>query len=840
MLVPLRSICGLAILAVVLATAQSASGSISVSCAPSGSVTLSNPNPPLLGSSVTAIPSQGVVEQSVNGGAFLVKGVGDPISWAANSTVNYRNTSAAASDSFSIGGFAFSVTITAGPPPTATTTTTSDVTITVQATDQAIGVSAQVSPIPPSGTVTFAIPGAGSNAVATVNAQGSASGNFVVTGGTPSGNYTITATFHGPANYASSFGTATLHINFFTTVTAPAHAMTTYNPAAHGVALNVAVTSQFGGTVAVGKVTFTVMDGANALGSAVQSGTVAANAASANFSVPAGTPPGDYSITADYSGGGNFLPSTGYGTLTVNKADQVIGFGPLSDVQYGVAAFALSATPGATGNPVTFSVVSGPGSLQGNMLTVTGGGAIVLKADEAGDANYNAGVAQTTQHVTPAPLTVTADPQTRVYGAANPTLTFSAAPFLNGDTAATTLTGALATTPPSSPVGSYPITQGTLASTSYAITFVASTLTVTKATLTLTADPQFKVAGAANPSLTYSFSGFVNNDDASAVGGAAELQTFADDTSPPGDYPILFSGTSLSAVNYMFDLVNGVLHVANPPGSQVDEIDAASCEATDLTVHWSRTDGETDPVTFSVFVSEDHGAFVPLVTDTTDTSAPFTGTLGKTYGFYSVEKDEVGNVQQPPAIPDIEYVIAACDGNDLAVTKIKAPKTVTLTQKVPARLVRVKVEIQNRSPHPETVPDLVALGKLAHFDVGSNGLGCVAPLAIVHAGKPQKKLPLTLKSKAKVQVLFDLPIACANDAAKGTGHEDYRLTAHVSHSALGSGDAHVADDACPRTVTPPGEIDPFPNGKILDKGCGAKQPDKTLGLPLLVDVLVKP
>ena len=127
-----------------------------------------------------------------------------------------------------------------------------------------------------------------------------------------------------------------------------------------------------------------------------------------------------------------------------------------------------------------------------------------------------------------------------------------------------------------------------------------------------------------------------------------------------------------------------------------------------------------------------------------------------------------------------------------------------------------------------------------HFDVGSNGLGCVPPVALIHAGKPQHKLPLTLKPTAKVQVLFDLPIACANDATKGAGHEDYRLSAQVFHSALGSGDAHPADNGCPRTVSPPGEIDPFPNGKILDKGCGAKKPDKTLGLPLLLDVLVKP
>src|SRR6185369_1724376 len=167
-------------LAVVVALlAPEGAHAVTVSCGLNGSVTLSNPNPGMLGSTVTAVPSHGVVEQSVNGNPFFVKSVGDPISWSANSIVNYRNTSAAATDQFSIGGFVFDVTITAGSPPTATTTTTTDVTITFSAAAQAIPVSAHVSPTPPSGTITFSIPGAGSNATATVNAQGNASGNFI-------------------------------------------------------------------------------------------------------------------------------------------------------------------------------------------------------------------------------------------------------------------------------------------------------------------------------------------------------------------------------------------------------------------------------------------------------------------------------------------------------------------------------------------------------------------------------------------------------------------------------------------------------------------------------------
>jgi hypothetical protein len=36
-----------------------------------------------------------------------------------------------------------------------------------------------------------------------------------------------------------------------------------------------------------------------------------------------------------------------------------------------------------------------------------------------------------------------------------------------------------------------------------------------------------------------------------------------------------------------------------------------------------------------------------------------------------------------------------------------------------------------------------------------------------------------------------------------------------------------------------GLTDPFPDGKLIDKGCGAKKSDKTLGGPVLTDVSSK-
>jgi hypothetical protein len=82
--------------------------------------------------------------------------------------------------------------------------------------------------------------------------------------------------------------------------------------------------------------------------------------------------------------------------------------------------------------------------------------------------------------VTAAALSVTANAQTRVYGTANPPLTYTETGLVNGDT----LMGALATTATvtSSVAGSpYAITQGTLAASSnYTLSYTGANLTVTE------------------------------------------------------------------------------------------------------------------------------------------------------------------------------------------------------------------------------------------------------------------------------------------------------------------------------------------------------------------------
>ena len=102
--------------------------------------------------------------------------------------------------------------------------------------------------------------------------------------------------------------------------------------------------------------------------------------------------------------------------------------------------------------------------------------------------------------VTPAPLTITADNQTKVYGgcAADPDGQLHAASSTATPSASLTTQPTLSTTATagSHVAGSpYAITASGAVDANYTISYVAGTLTVTPAPLTITADNQTKVYG---------------------------------------------------------------------------------------------------------------------------------------------------------------------------------------------------------------------------------------------------------------------------------------------------------------------------------------------------------
>jgi hypothetical protein len=76
-------------------------------------------------------------------------------------------------------------------------------------------------------------------------------------------------------------------------------------------------------------------------------------------------------------------------TFTVAKGTQTISFPAIGDQTYGAAPITLSATS-TSGLAVKFTLVSGPGSVTGNTLTLTGAGKVVVRANQAGNADYAA------------------------------------------------------------------------------------------------------------------------------------------------------------------------------------------------------------------------------------------------------------------------------------------------------------------------------------------------------------------------------------------------------------------------------------------------------------------
>jgi gliding motility-associated-like protein len=73
--------------------------------------------------------------------------------------------------------------------------------------------------------------------------------------------------------------------------------------------------------------------------------------------------------------------------LTIAQSSQNITFNPLADKIFGDANVAISATASSS-LAVSFSIASGPATLSGNTLSITGAGTVVIEATQTGDANY--------------------------------------------------------------------------------------------------------------------------------------------------------------------------------------------------------------------------------------------------------------------------------------------------------------------------------------------------------------------------------------------------------------------------------------------------------------------
>ena len=200
-------------------------------------------------------------------------------------------------------------------------------------------------------------------------------------------------------------------------------------------------------------------------------------------------------------------------------------------------------------------------TLTTTVTAASNAGSYGITAAGAVDANYSITYVSGTLSVTQAALTITANNQSKVYGAALPTFTASYSGFVNGDTSASLTTKPVLTTTATaaSNVGSYAVTAAGAVDANYSITYVSGTLSVTQAALTITANNQSMVYGAALPALTANYSGFVNGDTSASLTTGPTLTTTATAASHVGSYGITAAGAV--DANYRITYVGGTLSV---------------------------------------------------------------------------------------------------------------------------------------------------------------------------------------------------------------------------------------------------------------------------------------
>ncbi|HEJ4973963.1 TPA: two-partner secretion system adhesin CdrA [Pseudomonas aeruginosa] len=165
-------------------------------------------------------------------------------------------------------------------------------------------------------------------------------------------------------------------------------------------------------------------------------------------------------------------------------------------------------------------------------------------------ANYDLSYQGNNLTITKALLNVIADAKTKVYGDADPSLTYQVSGLKNGDTAGAVLNGGSLSRVAGENVGVYGINQGDLAlnSGNYDLSYQGNNLTITKALLNVIADAKTKVYGDADPALTYQVSGLKNGDTAGAVLNGGGLVRVSGEN--VGNYAIQQGGLGLVSGNY--------------------------------------------------------------------------------------------------------------------------------------------------------------------------------------------------------------------------------------------------------------------------------------------------
>jgi hypothetical protein len=430
----------------------------------------------------------------------------------------------------------------------------------------------------------------------------------------------------------------------------------------------------------------------------------------------AASPSGSYPITPAGGTSANYNFNYVNGTLSVGKALLTITANPAASV-YGAPLVAGTVTYSGFVNG------DGPGSLTtlptvaNSAVAASPVGSYILTPGGAASPNYTIVYANATYTITPAALAITANNANMTYGGAVPALTVLYSGFVNGDDASklTPAPAITTTATPTSPVGAYPVTTSGAANPNYIITYNAGTITIGKATLTVTADGKSMPLGGPLPALTVSYSGFAGADNAASLTTQPTATTTATATSAAGAYTITPAGGV--SPNYNFSYVNGTLSVgkalltitANSAGSVFG---APIVDAGSLTV------------TYSGFVNGDGPA--NLTTQPTVANSAF---AGAPVGSYALVPSGASSANYNIAYVNNTYTISPA-----ALTISAVNQTMTYGSPVPTLVASYSGFVNGDNPATLTTPPTITTTATSSSGAGSYPItisGAVDPNYII-------------------------------------------------------------------------------------------------------------
>ncbi len=242
--------------------------------------------------------------------------------------------------------------------------------------------------------------------------------------------------------------------------------------------------------------------------------------------------------------------------LTITASDRTKTYG--DTLPLGSAAFTAAGLQNAeTIGSVTLTSAGADASANAGLYTI---GASSAGGGTFDSGNYAITYVNGSLSVDKAVLTVAAEAKSKIYGEADPALTYAASGFKLSDSSAL-LTGDL-TRAAGENVGAYGIDLGGLsAGSNYTIAYTGQDLTVTPRALTVTADAKTMVVGSPVPFFTYVVGGLglVNGDTVSG-----SLDAGVNQTSPAGSYAI-GQGTLSAGDNYDLTYVGNTLEITAAP-----------------------------------------------------------------------------------------------------------------------------------------------------------------------------------------------------------------------------------------------------------------------------------